>query len=295
MKKPVFTGSAVAIATPFNAFGEIDYVSFSNLVSWQIESGTQAIVVLGTTGENSTVTDEEFKRLVSTAVEVSAKRVPIIAGTGRNDTAHSISLSKTARELGADALLVVSPYYNKTTQAGLVAHITAIADSVNLPIILYNVPSRTGMSFSASTYQTLSKHPNINGVKEASGNFTLLLQTLALCDKDFFIYCGNDDQITAMLSLGAVGVVSVLANIAPKETQEICTRFFDGDIKGSCNLQIKYCHLLDALFIETNPIPVKAALQMMGRCEGHLRLPLVEISQSNKQILKTEMQKLGII
>lgn len=295
MKEPIFRGSATAIVTPFNSFGDVDVKAFAELIKWQIEEGTQGIVVTGTTGENPTVADEEFELLIKTAVKMCKGKIPVIAGTGRNDTSKSISLSKKAWELGADALLVVTPYYNKTTQKGLVAHATAIADSTSIPVILYNVPSRTGMSFTADTYKILSSHPLINGVKEASGNFTLMLQTLASCPKDFYLYCGNDDQITAMLSLGAQGVISVLSNIAPRDVQEICAAFDRGEAQKSLELQTKYSRLIDALFVETNPIPVKAALEFLGKCGGKLRLPLVEIGQSNRELLFAEMKNAGLI
>lgn len=291
MKKPVFRGSAVAVCTPFKSNGQIDYDAFATLIDFQIKNDTQAIVVMGTTGENPTISDEEFEMAVKFAITRTARRVPVIVGTGRNDTQHSVKLSKIAKQLGGDALLVVTPYYNKTTQAGLVAHVRAIADSTDLPIILYNVPSRTGMSFTAETYQELAKLPTVNGVKEASGNFTLLLQTLKKCPKDFYIYCGNDDQITAMMALGAVGVISVLANIAPSQTAQICNFCLEGQFEKSAQIQIDLCDLIDALFVETNPIPVKAALGAMGLCSSTLRLPLVDMSEKNKSVLFESMKK----
>jgi len=290
MKKPVFYGSGVAIATPFNADGSIDYVSYGKLIDWQIAEGTKAIIVLGTTGENPTVSDAEFEKMVAFSIKQINKRVPAVVGTGKNDTHHSIVLSKLAQKLGADALLVVNPYYNKTTQAGLVAHMNAIADSVDIPIILYNVPSRTGMSFSADTYAELAKHRNINGVKEASGDFGLILRTRKKCPDDFYLYSGNDDQITSIMSLGGVGVISVLANIEPKKTQESCEAYLKGDVRRSAQLQIEYCDLIEALFVETSPIPVKAALAAMGKCGGTLRLPLIEMSEKGKQQLFASMK-----
>lgn len=295
MKKPVFYGSSTAVATPFLENGEIDFESFAGLIDWQISEGTQALTILGTTGENPTVSDSEFTKMISFAVKRAAKRVPVIAGTGRNDTRHSVELSEEAQRLGADALLVVTPYYNKTTQAGLVAHTQKIADSVKLPIILYNVPSRTGMSFTAETYAELSKHPNINGVKEASGNFTLILQTLKKCPEDFYIYSGNDDQNVAIIAMGGVGAISVLGNIIPKITQENCKKALDGQIRQASRELADLCDLIDALFVETNPIPVKAALAAMGRCGKTLRLPLVDISEKNKQVLFAAMRAHGLI
>jgi len=295
MRKPVFYGSGVAIATPFHADGSVDYPSFARLIDWQIEQGTQAIIVLGTTGENPTVSDDEFDVLVPFAIKHINKRVPAVVGTGRNDTHHSIVLSKKAQAMGADALLVVNPYYNKTTQAGIVAHVNAIADSVDIPIILYNVPGRTGMSFTADTYAECAKHKNVNGVKEAGSDFTLILRTRKKCPDDFYLYSGNDDQITSIMSMGGVGVISVLANIEPAKTQEICKAFLDGDVKRSAQIQIELCDLIDALFVETNPIPVKAALAAMGKCGGTLRLPLIEMSDKGKQVLFASMKAHGLL
>ena len=295
MKKPIFYGSGVAVCTPFNDDNSVDFVSYQKLIEFQIANGTKALIVLGTTGENPTATDAEFEKIVSFAVKTVSKRIPVIVGTGRNDTAHSVALSIKAHRLGADALLVVSPYYNKTTQDGLVAHITAVASATDLPIILYNVPSRTGMSFTHQTYAKLAKLPTVNGVKEAGSDFTLLLRTLHACPKDFYIYCGNDDQITAMMALGAVGVVSVLANVAPKQTQDICAYALNKDFEKSAALQTELCDLIDALFTECNPIPAKAALTAMGLCKNNLRLPLVPISADNKKILISSLKRHGII
>ena len=295
MKKPLFTGSGVAIVTPFKEDGSVDLVSYGKLIDWQIKEGTKAIIVLGTTGENPTINDAEFEKIVSFAIKHINKRVTTVIGTGRNDTHHSIVLSKLAEKLGADGLLVVTPYYNKTTQAGLIAHVTAIADSVNIPIILYNVPGRTAMSFTADTYAELAKHKNIVGTKEASGDFTLMLRTRKKCPDDFYMWSGNDDQITPIMSLGGVGVISVLANIEPKKTQEICEAYLSGDVKKSAKLQIELCDLIDLLFVEANPIPVKAALAEMGKCGGGLRLPLVEMSEKGKQTLFASMKLHGLL
>lgn len=295
IKKPVFTGSGVAICTPFAPGGEIDYQAFERLIEFQISNGTRAIIILGTTGENPTVNDGEFKDVVKFAVSRINGRVPIVVGTGKNDTAHSVKLSQTAEKLGANALLLATPYYNKTTQAGLIAHIKTVAAATSLPIILYNVPSRTGMSFTPETYAELARLPTVNGVKEAGGDFTLLLRTLHKCPDDFYIYAGNDDQITAMMALGAVGVISVLANIEPKRTQELCRLALENDFAAAAALQIELCDLIDALFLETNPIPAKAALEAMSLCGGRLRLPLIPMGEKNKAALLSTMRKHGLI
>lgn len=295
MKNPVFTGSSTAIVTPFNNDGSVDYDSFSNLIEWQISQGTKALTVLGTTGENPTINDQEFTQIIEFVCKKVSKRIPIIAGTGRNDTSHTIQLSKLAQKLGADALLIVNPYYNKTSVNGLITHFNKIADSVTLPIILYNVPTRTGMSFSTDVYAALSQHRNISGVKEASGNFTLILQTLHKCPEDFYIYSGNDDQNVAIIAVGGVGTISVLANIMPKKTQEICQLALQGDTQKASRQLAELCDIIDALFIETNPIPVKAALKQMGLCGGTLRLPLVEISEKNKETLMAAMANHSLI
>lgn len=295
MKAEVFRGSAVAIVTCFDERGRLNLNAFENLVEWQLEQGTNAIVVCGTTGESATLTEQEFAALIESAVRTVAKRVPVIAGTGSNNTEHAIRRSVLAQSLGADAILCVTPYYNKTTQRGLIAHFTAIAESCPLPMILYNVPSRTGISCTAETYAQLALVPSIAGVKEASGDFTLVLKTRSLCPPDFAIYSGNDDQIVPTLALGGSGVISVLANIAPRETADICCLYFEGQGARAERLQTKFAPLIEALFCETNPIPVKTALAMMGRDTGVMRLPLVPMSEQNRRILQRAMINAGLI
>ncbi len=293
MKTPVFTGANVAIVTPFTD-NKVDYERFGKLIDFQIEGGIDAITVCGTTGESPTLNHEEHCSVIEYCVKKVAGRVPVIAGTGSNDTAYALELSKTAEELGANGLLMVTPYYNKATQRGLVKHYNYVADRVNIPIIVYNVPSRTGLSMTADTYLELSKHPNINGVKEASGNFSLMAETMAKCGDNFNMWSGNDDQTVPMLALGAKGVISVFANVLPDVMSKICKLFFDGKVKESNELALKYFDLMDRLFIEVNPIPVKAALKLMGLDNGELRLPLCEISDANLEILKKTMQDAGV-
>ena len=294
MKKTIFEGVATAIITPLNRDG-IDYELFGKLIDWQIESGINALVVCGTTGECSTLSDEEHVSAIEFAVKRANKRIPIIAGTGSNDTAYAIWLTKEAERVGADAALVVTPYYNKTTQRGLIAMFEAIADSSNLPLILYNVPSRTGINIEPDTYVALSKHKNIVAIKEANGNISKMVETVAKLGGALDLYSGNDDQIVPIMSLGGKGVISVLSNVCPKETVELCDRFFKGDIKGSMELQAKYNEFISLLFCETNPIPVKAAMAKLGWCEDYLRLPLVPMESAHREKMFTEMKKLGII
>ena len=293
MKTPVFTGANVAIVTPLTQDG-IDFESLGNLIEFQINGGIDSITICGTTGESSTLSHEEHCEAIEYCVKKVAGRVPVIAGTGSNDTAYALELSKCAESAGVDGLLMATPYYNKTTQRGLVAHYNYLADRLNTPIILYNVPSRTGLSFTADTYFELSKHPLINGVKEASGNFSLMAETMALCGDNLNMWCGNDDQTVPMLALGAKGVISVFANVLPGVMSKICKLFFEGKVKASNELALKHFDLMDRLFIEVNPIPVKAALKLMGMDSGILRLPLYEISDSNLAILKKSMQDVGI-
>jgi 4-hydroxy-tetrahydrodipicolinate synthase len=280
MKNTVFTGAGVAIVTPF-INDTINYEKLAELIEFQLSNSTDAIVICGTTGEASTLSDEEHKEAIRFTVEKVNKRVPVIAGTGSNDTGYSLELSVFAKEVGADALLQVTPYYNKTTQSGLVKHFSFIADRVNLPMILYNVPSRTGMTINPETYLELSKHKNIVATKEASGNISAIAQTAALCGENLDIYSGNDDQIVALLSLGAKGVISVLSNVLPKETHDICRLFFDGKIKESLDLQLKLLEFTNDLFLEVNPIPVKTAMNVLGFGVGELRMPLCEMSEKN--------------
>ena len=292
MKKTIFTGSACAIVTPMNlSDASINYDQLADLIDFQINGGTDAIVIAGTTGEASTFTDEEHVEVIRFAAEKVNKRVPLIAGAGSNDTRYAVWLSKEAEAAGADALLQVTPYYNKTSQTGLIKHFTAIADAVNIPSILYNVPSRTGMDIKPATYLELSKHPNIVATKEASGNLSAIAQTISLCGDSLDVYSGNDDQITPIMSLGGKGVISVLANIMPKETHYICQLFLDGKVKESAKLQIKLIPLINALFSDVNPIPVKEALNQMGKYVGEGRAPLCEMNPSQKALLITELKK----
>lgn len=294
MKSPVFTGANVAIITPFDENGKIDFDRFGKLVDFQIDGGINAITVCGTTGESATLSHEEHCQLIEYCVKKVNRRVPVIAGTGSNDTSYALELSKFAEDVGVDGLLMVTPYYNKTTQRGLIKHYTYVADRVKTPIILYNVPSRTGVSFTADTYLELSKHPNINGVKEASGNFTLIANTLSLCGDDWYMWSGNDDQTVPMLSLGAKGVISVAANILPGVVSKMCSLYFEGKTEESKKIQLEYFDLMDKLFIEVNPIPIKTAMQLMGMDNGKLRMPLYEMAPNNVEILKDAMQKMGI-
>lgn len=294
MKKLPFTGSAVAIVTPFNNEG-IDYDVFKQLIEFQIENKTDAIVVCGTTGEASAMPDSEHLAAIKFVVDTVAGRVPVIAGTGSNDTAHGVNLSVEAEKLGADALLLVTPYYNKTSQQGLIKHFEAVADAVNIPIILYNVPGRTGMNISVNVCKELSKHENIVAIKEASGDVANAARIKAACGDDLYLYSGNDDMIVPMLSIGGKGVISVLSNVCPKETHDMCSLYFEGKVEESARLQLEMMELVDALFCEVNPIPVKEAVNLMGFNAGDVRLPLVGISDSNKKVLESAMRKLSII
>lgn len=293
MKNTVFTGAATAIVTPLNENG-VDYEAFERLIEWQIQEGINAIVVAGTTGEGSTLTDDEHKAVLKFAVEKIAGRVPVIAGTGSNDTAYAIELTKYACEVGADAMLVVTPYYNKATQKGLIQSFTAIADASTKPIILYNVPSRTGCNIEPATCAALAEHPNIVGIKEASGNISQIAKIASLVGDKMDIYSGNDDQIVPILSLGGKGVISVLSNVLPKDTVKICDSYFEGNVAESAALQLKYIELIDALFCEVNPIPVKAATAAMGYGENYLRLPLTPMDEAKKQNMFRIMKECGI-
>jgi 4-hydroxy-tetrahydrodipicolinate synthase len=288
----MFVGSAVAIVTPFNEDG-IDFQKLGELIDFQIENKTDAIVICGTTGEASTMPDDEHISAIKFAVEKVAGRVPVIAGTGSNDTKHCIELSKEAQRLGSDGLLIVTPYYNKTTQKGLIEHFFMVADEVSIPIMLYNVPSRTGLNISAQTLKILSEHENIAAIKEASGNIALTAQMAALCGNNIDIYSGNDDCILPILSLGGLGVVSVIANILPKDTHDLVDKFMKGDIEGSRQIQLKMMDLINALFIEVNPIPIKTALNLLGYNVGKLRMPLCEMSDENLNKLKNALKNYG--
>ncbi len=291
---PLFQGSGVALATPFTDNG-IDFEAYGRLIDMQIAGGTDALVVAGTTGEPSTLEPEEYEPLVRFAVERTAKRVPVIAGAGSNSTKHAIALSLKAQALGADGLLHVTPYYNKTTPAGLVAHFKAIADAVELPIILYNVPVRTGLNMKADTVAALAGYRNIHAVKEASGDLAQVTDIARLCAGKLALYSGVDEIILPTLSVGGVGVISVVANIAPRETHDLVAKFLAGDVAGARALQWKLKPLVDALFTETSPIPVKAALELMGVCSARTRLPLVPVGATTLARLKAEMQAFGLI
>lgn len=293
MKNTIFTGAGVAIITPMNADGSINFEKFGEIIEAQISGGTDAIVVCGTTGESATMTDEEHIECVRYAVKRTNKRIPVIAGTGSNDTRYAIALAKEAEGAGADALLVVTPYYNKTSQKGLVAHFTAIANSVHTPIMLYNIPGRTGMNISIDTYVQLSKVENIVATKEASGNLSAIAQIIAACDID--VYTGNDDQIVPIMALGGKGAVSVLSNIMPTVTHEICQLCLDNNTAAAAKLAIKYLEVANNLFIDVNPIPVKEAMNLMGMGVGECRLPLIKMEQKNIDILRASMAKIGII
>ena len=293
-KNPVFRGAATALITPLNASG-VDFDAFGRLIDWQIEQGINALVAVGTTGENPTLNDEEHQACIRYAVERVAGRVPLIAGTGSNDTAHAIAMTRFACEVGADAVLVVTPYYNKATQKGLIAMFTAIADASTKPVILYNVPSRTGVNIEPATYAALADHPNIAGIKEANGNISKIVETAALVGDRLDIYSGNDDQIVPIMAMGGQGVISVLSNIMPARTVEICDRFFNGDLKGSAALQCALQPLISALFCEVNPIPVKAAMAAMGFCENYVRLPLTPMEEPHWQKLRSLMAEQGLL
>ena len=295
MANLIFKGAASAIVTPMNEDFSVNYEKFRDLLEFQIKEGISALVVCGTTGESATLTHEEHIDVIKFAVEVVAGRVPVIAGTGSNDTAFALELSLAAQKAGADALLMVTPYYNKTSQAGLIAHFTYVADRVDLPIILYNVPSRTGVNIKPETYAELAKHKNIVAAKEANGDISALAKTISLCGPDFAIYSGNDDQIIPFLSLGGKGVISVLSDVAPKATEEMCQKFFRGDIEGAAKMQIEYLDLINNLFADVNPIPVKEALNIMGFEVGPCRMPLVAPSDAVKEKLTASLKAVGLL
>lgn len=294
MKKTIFKGAGVAIITPFTEDG-VNYDELGRIIEDQIANGTDAIVITGTTGESSTMSDEEHKEAIRYTVEKVNKRIPVIAGTGSNETSYAIQLSKYAEEVGADGLLLVTPYYNKATQKGLIAHYTAIADAVNIPIILYNVPSRTGVTIQIPTFVELAKHPNIVAVKEASGNLSAVAKIRHAVGDALDIYSGNDDQIVPILSLGGKGVISVLSNVAPKKTHDICQLYFDGKVDESAKLQIELIDLIDALFCEVNPIPVKVAMRMLGYEAGPMRLPLCEMEPAHEEQLRQALKAHGLL
>ena len=293
MKHTVFTGAATALVTPLTEEG-VDYGAFADLIEWQIAEGIDALVIAGTTGEGSTLTDEEHRQVLKFAAEQVRGRVPVIAGTGSNDTAYAIDLTKFACEAGCDAMLLVTPYYNKATQRGLVTSFRAIADASTKPCILYNIPGRTGCNLLVPGLSELADHDRIVGVKEASGNISQIAEEAAVCGDRLDIYSGNDDQIVPILSLGGAGVISVLSNLLPRETSRMCHMFMEGDVKGAREMQLKYLPLISALFSEVNPIPVKAAMARMGFGKNYLRLPLTPMEEAHEAVLVGEMRKAGI-
>ena len=293
MKTPIFEGMATAIITPTNENG-IDFEAFGKLLDWQIDEGIDAVVVCGTTGEGSTLTDEEHRAAIEFSVKHVGGRIPVIAGTGSNDTSYAVELTKHACAVGVDGVLVVTPYYNKATQKGLIKMFTMIADASTAPVILYNVPSRTGVNIKPSTVLELSKHPMINAIKEASGDISQIAEVAHLCGDNMVIYSGNDDQTIPIMALGGKGCISVLSNLLPKESSEMCRAFKEGDVKKACEMQLKYIPLISALFSEVNPIPVKAAMAKMGFCEDYLRLPLTPMEDGAREVLYKEMKNVGI-
>ncbi|MCI6486663.1 MAG: 4-hydroxy-tetrahydrodipicolinate synthase [Clostridiales bacterium] len=293
LKTPLFKGSCTAIVTPFTENG-IDYDRLAKNIDFQYENGTTAVVVCGTTGENPTHSEDEHNELVRFTVQASRGRMKVIAGVGSNNTKTALKYAQNARYAGADGILMVTPYYNKSTQKGLIEHFSYVADRVEIPMILYNVPSRTGISISAETYKVLSRHPNINGIKEASGDFSLIAKVRSQCGDDLYIWSGNDDNTVPMMALGALGVISVASNIVPAVTAKLCALCLEGDFTAATEVYGKYAKLFSALFIETNPIPVKAAMKLMDMDSGLLRLPLVEIGEENLAKLKAVMRDCGL-
>ena len=295
MKNTIFTGAAIAIITPMNADGSINYDELGRLIDFQIDNSTDAIVICGTTGEASTMTDEEHIECIRFTVERAAGRVPVIAGTGSNDTAYAVKLSKEAEAVGADGLLLVTPYYNKTTQKGLIGHFTAVADAVNIPIILYNIPGRTGMSIEVATVKKLAEHRNIVAIKEASGNISYTAKLIAECGDMIDVYSGNDDMIVPIMSLGGKGVISVLSHVIPKQTHDMVQYCLDNNYAEATKLQIEYLDLINNLFIEVNPIPAKEAMNMLGWSAGPCRMPLCEMTDEHKAVLRASLVKHGLI
>ena len=295
MKTKIFSGAATALITPMNQDGSVNYGRLETLVNTQIESGIDSLVICGTTGEKSTLRYDEHLKVIEVAAKSANKRIPIIAGTGSNDTVYSVELCNDAEKMGADAFLMVTPYYNKTSQAGLIAHYNYIADRVKKPIILYNVPSRTGVDIEPETYKELSKHPNIIATKEASGNISKIAKTKYLCGDDLDIYSGNDDQIVPILSLGGIGVISVLSNILPLETHNICAEYLKGNTKTASEMQIKYTGLINALFSDVNPVPIKTAMNLLGYDVGPCRLPLYKMDKAKTEKLKQMLKELKLL
>lgn len=295
MKKVIFKGSGVAIITPMNLDGSINYNKLEELIEFQIQNNTDSIIICGTTGESATLTEEEHNNLIKFTVEKVNKRIPVIAGTGSNNTQKALKNSINAQEIGVDGLLIVTPYYNKTSQSGLIKHYNYIADKVNTPIILYNVPSRTGVNIKPETYKELSKHPNIVATKEASGDLSTIAKVVSICGNDLLIYSGNDDQTVPIMSVGGIGVISVFANICPQISHDLTNRFLNGDVHGSSNLQIKYLKLMNALFSDVNPIPVKEALNLLGYNCGNCRMPLYKMSDKNIENLKLILKEYELL
>ena len=295
MKNTIFTGAGIAIITPMNADGSINYQGLGDLIENQIANGTDAIIICGTTGEASTMTAEEHLECIRFAVEKTAGRIPVIAGTGSNDTRYAIELSKEAEAVGVDGLLLVTPYYNKTTQRGLIAHFTAIADAVNVPIILYNIPGRTGVNMEVATVKKLAEHRNIAAIKEASGNISYAAKLIAACGDNIDVYSGNDDMVVPLVSLGGKGVISVASHVIPKQMHDMVQYCLDNNFAEATKLQIEYLDLINSLFIEVNPIPVKEALNMMGVNVGPCRMPLYEMSDEHKAVLRASLEKHGLI
>lgn len=293
MKNTVFEGAATALITPLDKNG-VDYDSFGKLIDWQINEGINALVIAGTSGEGSTLTDEEHRAVLHYAVQRVNGRVPVIAGTGSNETAYAIDLTRYACGIGCDAVLVVTPYYNKATQKGLIKMYTEIADCSTKPVILYNVPSRTGVNIEPATYAALADHPRICGIKEANGNISKIVETFALCGDRIDIYSGNDDQIVPLMAMGGKGVISVLSNVMPAKTVEMCQKALSGDIAGAARLQCEYLPLINALFSEVNPIPVKAAMAAMGWCKNYVRMPLTEMEEDHREIMLGIMRAQGL-
>ena len=292
MKKLIFTGAGVAIVTPFSADGSVNYKKLEELIDWQIENGTDAIVACGTTGESNTLSDDEHIKVIECAVKRTAGRVPVIGGAGSNDTHHAVELSKEVKRVGADAVMSVTPYYNKTSQRGLISHFTAVADSTDLPVILYNVPSRTGMNILPETYAQLAKHPNIAAAKEANSDMGAVTKTRNLCGDSLYVYSGNDDLIVPILALGGVGVISVMSNILPRQTRDIVALWNAGKHKESADLQIKYINLINLIFADVSPVPIKEMLNIMGKEVGNCRLPLVGVTEELREKLKVAIENI---
>lgn len=293
-KKTIFTGVATAMITPFDEAGKVDYKDLARMIDYQLEGGVDALVTCGTTGEPSTMTDDEHREVIEFTVKYVNGRVPVIAGCGSNDTAYALDLCRCACQSGADAMLVVTPYYNKATQKGLIQMYTKIADASEKPIIIYNVPSRTGVNIEPATYKVLADHPNIVGIKEAGGNISKIVETMSYVQGKVDLYSGNDDQIVPIMSLGGKGVISVVSNVLPAKTKEMTTKFFSGDIAGAASIQFELHKFIDALFCEVNPIPAKAAMSALGFCRNTLREPLTTMEEGNYQKLLAAMRELGL-